>query len=92
MKLVRKINIFVENGCSLHFHEFKKCPSGYLLAVFFVAQQKGGEWFIRNKKTRSNYVPKHGFWAPKKGSGKSFLVKLAYFGHFHALQNYTCLR
>ena len=60
--------------------------------LFFVTQQNGGEWFTSNKKTRSNYVPKHGFWAPKKGSGKSFLVKLTYFGHFHALQNYTCLR
>ena len=85
-------SVFVENGCSLHFHEFKKCPSGYSVAVLFVAQQNGGEWFTRNKKMPSNYVPKHGFWAPKNGSGKSFLVKLAYFGHFHALQNYTCLR
>ena len=92
VKLVRKINIFVENGCSLHFHEFQKCPSGYSVAVLFVAQQNGGEWFTRNKKTRSNYVPEHGFWSPKKGSGLSFLVKLAYFGHFQALQNYTCLR
>ena len=92
VKLVRKINIFVENGCSLHCHELKKWTSGYSVAVFFVAQQNGGEWFTRNKKTRLHYVPKHGFWAPKKGSGKSFLVKLAYFGHFHELQNYTCLR
>ena len=31
------------------------------------------------------------FLDPEKGSGKSFLVKMANFGHFHALQKYTCL-
>ena len=38
LKMVRKFNFFVEKGIFLHFREFRKCPSGHLFAIFFVAR------------------------------------------------------
>ena len=73
------------------FTNFKNALPDICLGFFLLPNKIGGGRFTRNKKRRSNYVPKHVFWAPKKGSGKSFLVKMAYFGHFHALQKYTFL-
>ena len=91
LKMVRKFNFFVEKGIFCIFTNLKNALPDICLGIFLFPNIIGCEGFTRNKKTRQNYVPKYTFWTPEKRSGKSFSVKMAYFGHFRASQKYTSL-